>query len=334
MKKTITLALLAVLSTITNAQASEFDGGFVGGRIGSNHSDISGVAPAGGKSTTAYGLDAGYNWDMQGYVLGLDGFLDFNSKADHTALPSVNYGSDAYGLDMKLGFPSGRWMPYGRLGYSQTKGTVDASAISGGDLHGGMGIEYKYTSNWGMSAEWMRSAAKTNGSKLSNDNVTFGLRYYFGGEKKAPPPVLIHARKDVALAQPKESWKIIKEQTPVMIEGANFNFDSAKLRPTAAAKLQPVVTFANKYPDAGLDVRGHTDSIGSTAYNQRLSEKRAESVKIFLVKQGIDASRISTKGMGKTENIADNKTKQGRAMNRRVEIHFTVINEKKVLVTQ
>ncbi|MDX8399678.1 MAG: OmpA family protein [Gallionellaceae bacterium] len=331
MKKTITLALSAVLSTMTSAQASEFNGGFVGGRLGSNHSDISGVAPAGGKNTTAYGLDAGYNWDKQGYLLGLDGFLDFNGKSNHAARPSINYGSDAYGLDMKLGIPSGRWMPYGRLGYSYTKGTVDASAISGSDLHGGMGIEYKYTSTWGVSAEWMRSAAKTNGSKLSNDNFTFGLRYYFGGPKEVPPPVLVHARKDVEPAQPK-SWKIIKEQTPVTIEGANFNFDSSKLRPTAAAKLQPVVEFANKYPDAGLDVHGHTDDIGSAAYNQRLSEKRAETVKTFLIKQEIDASRISTKGMGETEHIADNKSKQGRAMNRRVEIHYTVIDEKKVLV--
>lgn len=340
-KRTITIALSALLSAMTSTQASEFDGGFIGARIGSNHSDISGPAAAGGKSTTTYGLDGGYNWDMQHYLLGVDVFADANSKADHGA---VNYGSNAYGVDAKLGLPSGKWMPYGRLGYSQTNGTGSASAISGGDLHGGLGIEYKFMPNWGVNAEWARSAAKTNGSKLSNDNFTIGLHYYFGvpaaqvEAKAAPMPEPVAAPVPMAqpapAPQPKESWKIIKEQTPVTIDGANFNFDSAKLRPAAAARLQPVVDFAKKYPDAGIDVHGHTDSTGTHAYNMKLSERRAEAVKAYLVKQGIDASRITAKGFGETEHIADNKTKAGRAKNRRVEIHYTVIDETKVRVPQ
>lgn len=377
-KRTITLALLASLSVMASAQASEFDGGFVGARVGNNRSDISGLAATDGKNATTFGIDGGYNWDMQRFLLGVDAFADFNSKKDHgtAVLPFTNnYGSDAYGVDLKLGLPKGSWLPYARLGYAHTKGTSGASSISGGDLHGGIGIEYKYTPSWGVNAEWTGSSAKSNGSKLKNDNFTVGARYYFGATKAAPAPVPApapvaineapspepkaapepkHAPAPIAeptpvyepapapkptpayvpAPQPKESWRIIKEQTPVTIEGANFNFDSAKLRPTAAAKLQPIVEFTKKYSDAGITVHGHTCNIGTPAYNKKLSERRAESVKAYLVKQGVEASRIITKGFGETEHIADNKTKAGREKNRRVEIHYVVIDEKRIRVTE
>ncbi|CKS36101.1 outer membrane protein OmpA [Mycobacterium tuberculosis] len=65
---------------------------------------------------------------------------------------------------------------------------------------------------------------------------------------------------------------------------------------------------------------GHTDSIGTVAYNQRLSVRRAEAVKAFLVSKGIERNRVYTEGKGKSQPVADNKTKEGRAKNRRVEI--------------
>jgi len=81
-----------------------------------------------------------------------------------------------------------------------------------------------------------------------------------------------------------------------------------------------------------LTVTGYTDSTGSDKYNQKLSEKRADSVKAHLVKKGVAADRIVTKGMGKANPVGDNKTKAGRAQNRRVEINAVVREEKKVLV--
>ena len=73
-------------------------------------------------------------------------------------------------------------------------------------------------------------------------------------------------------------------------------------------------------PNMRVSVEGHTDSIGSDAYNQKLSERRAQAVRDYLVSQGIDAARISVKGWGKAKPVASNKTEAGRAENRRVEI--------------
>ncbi len=355
-KRTISLALLMALSAIGSVQASEFDGGFVGARIGNNRSDISGPAAAGGKNATTFGIDGGYNWDMQRFLLGVDVFADSNSKADHgiAAAPfTTNYGSDAYGVDLKLGLPNGSWLPYARLGYAQTKGTNGASAISGGDLHGGVGIEYKYTPNWGVNAEWSTSSAKTNGSRLNNDNLTVGIRYYFGASKAAPVPApqpvaVKEAPKPEPVAapapapapvaapapQPRESWKTILTEKPVRLEGANFATNSAKLLKTADVKLNEVVNAAKQYPEVKLEVSGHTDDRGKRELNQKLSEDRAAAVKAWLVKHGVAADRISTAGYADTQPIADNKTEAGRAANRRVEVRYAIKEEKKVRVIE
>lgn len=120
----------------------------------------------------------------------------------------------------------------------------------------------------------------------------------------------------------------IKTAKPVVITGANFDFNSAELKPTADAKLKPVVEFAGKYPEADMEVFGHTDDIGDDAYNLKLSGKRAAAVKDWLIKHGVNANRITAKGIGKSQPISSNKTAQGRAENRRVEVHYTVHEEK------
>ena len=101
---------------------------------------------------------------------------------------------------------------------------------------------------------------------------------------------------------------------------AFFDFDKSVLKPEGRAALDEL---ANKIQGINLEVivaTGHTDSIGSVPYNQRLSVRRAEAVKAYLVSKGIDKSRIYTEGKGKSQPIASNKTAAGRAKNRRVEI--------------
>ena len=99
-----------------------------------------------------------------------------------------------------------------------------------------------------------------------------------------------------------------------------FDFDKAVLKPDGKAKLDDLVS---KLQGMNLEVIiavGHTDSVGTDAYNQKLSVRRAESVKAYLVSKGIEANRVYTEGKGKKQPVADNKTSAGRAKNRRVEI--------------
>jgi OmpA-OmpF porin, OOP family len=101
---------------------------------------------------------------------------------------------------------------------------------------------------------------------------------------------------------------------------AFFDFDKATLKPAGKAKLDDLV---GKVKGINLEVIiavGHTDSVGSDVYNQKLSVKRAESVKAYLVSKGIEKNRIYTEGKGEKQPVADNKTTEGRAKNRRVEI--------------
>lgn len=99
-----------------------------------------------------------------------------------------------------------------------------------------------------------------------------------------------------------------------------FDFDKAVLKPDGKAKLDDLVS---KLQGINLEVIiavGHTDSIGTVGYNQKLSVRRAEAVKSYLVSKGIEANRVYTEGKGKSQPIASNKTAAGRAKNRRVEI--------------
>lgn len=106
----------------------------------------------------------------------------------------------------------------------------------------------------------------------------------------------------------------------IILDNVLFDFDKTAIKPDGAKILDRLVAFMNENRDKRVDLEGHTDSVGTDKYNQRLSERRAASVKDYLVKHGVDASRISTQGFGESKPIADNKTADGRAKNRRVEV--------------
>jgi len=101
---------------------------------------------------------------------------------------------------------------------------------------------------------------------------------------------------------------------------AFFDFDKSVLKPEGKAKLDDLV---DKVKGINLEVViavGHTDSVGADAYNQALSVRRSEAVKAYLVSKGIERNRVYTEGKGEKQPVADNKTAEGRAKNRRVEI--------------
>ena len=104
----------------------------------------------------------------------------------------------------------------------------------------------------------------------------------------------------------------------------NFAFDSNKIVDAdSTQKVTDFATFMKESPAYKASITGHTDSIGKEAYNQKLSEKRAETVKTMLVEQGVAADRLTTAGKGETMPVASNKTKEGRAENRRIEVELS-----------
>ena len=110
---------------------------------------------------------------------------------------------------------------------------------------------------------------------------------------------------------------------------AFFDFDKATLKSEGKAKLDDLVS---KMSGVNLEVIiavGHTDSVGTDAYNQKLSVRRAEAVKNYLTGKGIEKNRVYTEGKGEKQPVADNKTSEGRAKNRRVEIEVVGTRSKK-----
>lgn len=105
---------------------------------------------------------------------------------------------------------------------------------------------------------------------------------------------------------------------------AYFDFDKSTLKPAGKTRIDDEIAKLGQVDLNGVIAIGHTDYIGTDAYNQKLSQRRAQAVKDYMVSKGIPADRIQVKGMGESQPVADNKTKEGRARNRRVEIEFSV----------
>jgi outer membrane protein OmpA-like peptidoglycan-associated protein len=115
--------------------------------------------------------------------------------------------------------------------------------------------------------------------------------------------------------------------------GLLFMKNASTLSDTAKYTLRQVAASLNKYPDADLKIIGYTDNTGKAEFNRILSERRAGSVRDYLVAQGVEANRLTSKGAGALEPAADNNTAEGRAKNRRVEI-FLLAGDKMIQEAQ
>ena len=104
-------------------------------------------------------------------------------------------------------------------------------------------------------------------------------------------------------------------------DGVHFDFDKSTLKPEGMAVLNQAAALLQKHERVVVEVAGHTDSMGSEEYNQGLSERRATAVKEYMVSEGIDAGIIDASGEGESNPVADNRHYDGRALNRRFDVH-------------
>jgi outer membrane protein OmpA-like peptidoglycan-associated protein len=140
-----------------------------------------------------------------------------------------------------------------------------------------------------------------------------GVKYNFKGPEAPPPPPPPPA--PVAKAPPPAP-----EKKKIVLRGVNFDFDKANIRPDAQPILDEAISTLKEYKQITLSVDGYTDSVGTEAYNETLSQRRAKAVADYLAKGGIDRTRMTEKGFGESNPVASNDTAEGRAQNRRVEL--------------
>lgn len=142
-------------------------------------------------------------------------------------------------------------------------------------------------------------------------------------EMAEPPP----APKPVAAPAPKPAPKVVTE-TVVLKAGTLFDFNRADIKPAGRQELDAVAQRVGSLSSVeGVRVVGHTDSTGPEVYNQKLSERRAIAVRDYLVGKGVPADKIEAVGMGETQPVATNATREGRAQNRRVEVELKGIQK-------
>ncbi len=121
-------------------------------------------------------------------------------------------------------------------------------------------------------------------------------------------------KKNKTVAAPANNWVLI---------GVNFDFAKTSIRPESLPILYNAAEILLTHPNISAEIQGYTDNIGSKSFNQKLSLERAQSVKDFLVAKGVSADRLTTVGYGEADPISNNKTAQGRALNRRIEFKVT-----------
>ncbi|MCB2204522.1 OmpA family protein [bacterium] len=117
----------------------------------------------------------------------------------------------------------------------------------------------------------------------------------------------------------------LRQGDMISFSNITFAFDRDELREEYTPILEEAVLLFERYPSMTVEIRGHTDTDGEEWYNQNLSERRAESVRNFLVQHGVDAERLRAVGYGERQPISDSDTDEGRAMNRRVEMYIISI---------
>jgi len=219
---------------------------------------------------------------------------------------------------------------YGRLGAAywdmeKAQHPLDNLDATGFSPLGEVGARYNLTPSFSLSAgyQYIDSIGKSNTGKYDSHAAMISLAYTFG---RTAQSASVEVTPTVEIAPVPEKEIIDSKQQPQVwtfsektIEGG-FDFDSVTLSDNFVQSLGEVVSVLKSHPQARAIIVGHTDSIGAEAYNQTLSERRAQLVVAQLVELGVNQEQLEWRGEGESNPVADNATTEGRAQNRRVEV--------------
>jgi len=231
-----------------------------------------------------------------------------------------------------------KFSAFGRVGliYSEGKdgftGTGAGTAVAAADPNPkeseanykyGVGLQYDLTRALSLRGEWERYRVNDSvGNKGDVDMLSVGLVFMFGTSEPAPKaaaPAPYVAPVAVAAAPVLVIVPIVaKTQQYCTILDIQFEINNSTVQREAEEKLDTVVTFMRKYPGTTAVIEGHTDEVGTSADNMRLSQSRADSMVNYLASKGIARTRLQAVGYGETRPIADNSTQIGKRLNRRV----------------
>ena len=189
----------------------------------------------------------------------------------------------------------------------------------------GAGAKYYFTEN--LFAKASVEGVHGFDNHQSEWMAGVGVGVNFGGKPAAAPYV-----EPVELVEEVVYEEVITEEVRVELD-VKFDFDKANVKQDSYSDIENLAEFMKQFPQTATTVEGHTDSTGNPAYNQKLSERRADAVRNVLVNQyGVAADRINAVGYGENNPVADNATSEGRAINRRVEASVEAQIEEVIVV--
>ncbi|NHZ97340.1 OmpA family protein [Massilia sp. CCM 8734] len=192
----------------------------------------------------------------------------------------------------------------------------------------GLGLEYKFSEALALRAEVERYRVNDAvGNRGDVDMASLNLVYKLGrpaASRPVPVAPMAPAAPSVtpapAIVQPAPAAPVAVSEKVSFAAEALFDFDKSVVKPEGKAALDDLLKKLQGMNTEVMVTVGHTDSVGTDAYNQKLSLRRAEAVKAYIVSKGVETSRVYTEGKGESQPVADNKTAEGRAKNRRVTV--------------
>ena len=239
---------------------------------------------------------SGDDWQ---YQLGVDGIFWLH---DGTVSPYVLLGGGASYLDHENDSDTA---PYANAGLG-VKVPVWENRMA-------LRAEARYTADWADDP--------SANAEFGDARFLIGVSIPLFGQ----PEPEVRTRTETEIIEREKVVEKIPDMQP--LDGVTFEFDSATLTPNAEVVLNRIARDLDYHDHVTVEIRGHTDSVGTEEYNMQLSEDRADAVRDYLVEQGIAADRITTRGFGESDPVATNETEKGRRLNRRIEMKRTDNNK-------